>query len=233
MARKRLEIVSFFRNSAGLQVRRFMDQVKRLQDASSMSLVIHVNAIHGDSHDNTAEWLLVESANRNIALSLIEHSHGQREFGSTEEPDRLAALTNLGNAGLASVSPEADFVWYVESDLIWTPQVVHELIIRVVNNGKPCVVAPLVFAGPHFYDVFCYRKNGARFAPFHPYHSELAHDGTLTPVDSIGSQFVTTGEVARTCRMAPGTVLMGFCADAWAQGYPVFVDASLRVDHPA
>lgn len=229
---KNLTILSFFRNSAGLQVQRFLGQVAALR-AAAPHLAIHVNAVYGDCVDDTATDLIVQAERRNLALSLIQYDHGGPVFGSTEGPERLNALTALGNAGLDSIDPEAELIWYVESDLIWQPSAVLDLIVRLEARAEDCIIAPLTFAAGLFYDVFCYRKNGARFAPFYPYHSELNHDGLLTPVDSVGSQFLTTGKVARACRMAPGTVLMGFCADAWAQGYPVYVDARIRVDHPA
>jgi hypothetical protein len=127
------------------------------------------------------------------------------------------------------VHDEDDVLVYVESDLVWDAPT----IVRLVSQVKPGtdVVAPLIFAGEHFYDVWAFRKNGARFGPFHPYHSELNHDG-LTVVDSVGSCLIMRGEVARRCRIIDDEALVGFSRDVWAKGYNIHCDSRERVRHP-
>lgn len=175
---------------------------------------------------------------RNFDLVIVECNHGGPHFGSTEHPDRMEALSKVGNAMLSSVGDNHDVVIYVESDLIWDAETICSLVEHVIGkpgvnylHGECDVAAPLIFAGEHFYDIFVFRKDGDRFSPFPPYHSGLASYG-LTDVDSAGSCLVMKGEVARRCRIRNSDVLIGFCADAKSQGYRICVDPSLRVNHP-
>lgn len=222
-----LVIVSFFRNNEGLYIHRFMEQVSRLLP---MIPSTRVSAVYGDCIDRTLEHLLRRAEEHNVLLNLTEHSHGGPVFGSTEAPERIVALSGLGDAGLASVERTDDFVLYVESDLIWSAQTILSLLLTLQALSGPGIIAPLVFAGEYFYDVFCYRKDGSRFSPLPPYHFGLNLNG-LTAVDSVGSCFVMHAEVARNCRMK-GNVLLGFCQDARDHGYSIAVDARERVYHP-
>ena len=92
------------------------------------------------------------------------------------------------------------------------------------------IVAPMIFAGPMFYDTFVFRKNGQRFKAEAPYHPHL-HPYELTTVDSVGSAFIMTPDVARSVRMTTG-VLVEFCNNARALGHRVAVDPTLRIEHP-
>jgi hypothetical protein len=225
-----LAILSFFRNSAASgQAQRFMRQAALLRDAWGGP--VRVIAVWGDCADATPHVLMRQAEEHGLALQLHEHSHGGPVFGSTEAPARLIALSRLGNAGLELVRETDDLVLYVESDLIWTANTIAALAAHVLA-GETQVCAPLIFAGEAFYDIWAFRKNGHRFGPFYPFHGELRHDGQLTDVDSAGSCLLMRGEVARACRMAEGSCLVGLCADAWAKGFRVAVDASLRVVHP-
>lgn len=224
-------VLSFFRNSAWGQAQRFMKQAAALRDTlQANGDRMRVIATHGDSSDNTEGALIDSALEHEMALTLVRADHGGPVFGSTESAERLEALSYVGNKGLSAVLKQDDAVFYVESDLIWSPETVMSLLEHL-RLGRADVVAPLVFAGELFYDVFVFRKNGARFSPFHPYHSELNHDG-LTDVDSAGSSLVMRGEVARRCRIQNNNVLMGFCQDVWDNGFNVRVDAKLKVYHP-
>jgi hypothetical protein len=227
----RVAVVSFFRNAAGLQVNRFLNQCALLAQAPEHA--IRISAIFGDCVDRTAEHLVMGAAERNLALTLCEASHGGPEFGSTERPERLHALSIVGNTGLRTITEEDDYVFYVESDLIWSSATVLNLLRTLSSFERPSVLAPLIFAGEHFYDVFCYRgRDGERFSPFYPYHRQL-REGGITPVNSVGSGFVMHGEVARNCRIVDDNVLIGFCKDVWEKGYSVNVDAREYITHPA
>lgn len=227
----KLVILSLFRNSAGYPIRRYMRQVAELQElAEAYDLKIHLIAVHGDCTDDTKGQLMDGATSRNIAMTLVERSHGGPVFGSTEHPERLKALSYVINGGLEAVTEDVDAVFYVESDLHWEPRTVLSLLEHVQDDGNP-MVAPLVFAGEHFYDIFVFRKNGVRFSPFHPYHKDLELNG-LTSVDSVGSAFMMRGEVARHCRIHDDRALLGFSQNVWDQGFSVKVDARLQVVHP-
>jgi hypothetical protein len=229
-------VLSFFRNAAHGQVQRFMRQAAALRDAlHRTNHRMRIIAVYGDCIDNTKDALIDAALQHQFALTLVEFNHGGPVFGSTEHPDRLRVMSTVGNAGLEAVLPQDDAVFYVESDLVWSPETVLALLERLGNGVD--LVAPMVFAGtdgnnrPVFYDLFVFRKDGHRFGPFYPYHNELNLEG-LTKVDSVGSGFVMRGEVGLSCRIRNQNVLLGFCEDVWSHGWNVNVDATQSIYHP-
>lgn len=257
-----LAVLSFFRNSVIRgQVERYLDQVAALRHhldtvrQPGEAWAIRVYAVWGDCVDETPRALIRGAERRALRMTLIERSHGGPEFGSTERPERLRALSWVANGGLEAIQDE-DYVLYVESDLVWEPATVRHLLAVLqateehpddAPDGWPApidVVAPSVVAGaPYkredtggeyrdvFYDIFVFRKDGDRFSPFWPYHRGVAHDRP-THVDSVGSCLVMRGDVARACRVIEDNALLGFCKDAWAKGFGVACDLRVKVRQP-
>jgi hypothetical protein len=223
---------SAFRNAAGPQIGRWSSQCCSLEmRLESWNISFRMIAVEGDSTDNTTNQLL-DLQIAGAPLSIIHHNHGKRVFGSTEESDRLEALSEVGNAILSSVKKDDDILIYVESDLIWTADVVIYLIGAVMSGYD--VIAPMIFAGENFYDIFVYRGlDGERFSPFSPYHLSLLTDSSLpVEVESVGSCLVMKAEVARKCRIKDSRALLGFCKDARERGYRIWVDKMQRIEHP-
>lgn len=224
---------SAFRNAAGPQIARWASQCCSLEmSLENIGYTFGMVAVEGDSTDNTVNELhaLGESG---APISIVTCNHGQRVFGSTEESDRLEALSQVGNAILSSVNESDDILIYVESDLIWDAKT----IISLIDTLMVCeldVVAPLIFAGNLFYDVFVYRGlDGERFSPFPPYHKHLTLSESLpVEVESAGSCLVMRAEVARKCKIKDGRALLGFCKDVRENGYHIFVDPTQRIYHP-
>ncbi len=217
--------VSAFRNMSG-RIAGYLDQVKTLQDSHSVRVV----AVEGDSLDRTAEELVRLSDATGVRLSVHTHNHGQRVFGSTEDADRLEALTGVMITGMGAVTSSDDVVVYIESDLRWDSTQILNLI-KIVERGEVDVVAPLVLHNATFYDVFVFRKNGRRFAHRLPYHPELSPTG-ITEVDSAGSCLVMRSEIARRVRPDGKLGLISWCKGARAAGFLVGVAAELKVTHP-
>lgn len=234
-ANMRFVVASAFRNAAGQQINRWMDQVLNLRRELRQKYFCYLRAVavEGDSTDATQAQLqaLATKVSGLFELEIVTCNHGGPVYHSTESPQRMEALSKVGNAILGSIRENDDIVIYVESDLIWDGATISALIDHVVA-GESDVVAPLVFAGNNFYDVYLYRKNGERFGPFPPYHSQLNALG-LTDVDSAGSCLVMRAEVARKCRIRDGRALLGFCDDVRANGYSIKVDSTLSIRHPA
>jgi len=237
----RLVVGSAFRNSAGQQVERWIDQVVKLHgDAGVLGIDVRAVAVEGDSVDSTYEQLRLHAAQlaeRGIMLNVRQHHHGGRAWGSVEDPERMAALSGVGNAIVDAVDADDDYMFYVESDLIWEPLTVLSLTMRAAGTGKGFDnYSPLVFAGECFYDVWGYRGlDGSRFAPFYPYHSTLTGLHSVASgveVGSVGSCILMQGEAARTVRTSAGA-LVEWCSNARARGYRMMVAPDLRVVHPA
>lgn len=218
---------SAFRNAGKHQVARYMSQAAELRNVLN-GHTFRVRAVEGDSVDDTAEQLRAEAATRNLTLDLAIRNHGGPVYYSTEQPERMAALSMVGNGILEGVNDQDDVLVYVESDLIWQA----DTMVRLMNQlgiGRD-VIAPMPFAGSAFYDIWAFRVNGTRFGPFAPFYSKLRLDQP-TPVDSVGSCLVMKAEVARQVRMTTGA-LVEFCANARGVGFKIFCDARERIQHP-
>jgi hypothetical protein len=225
----RIALGSAFRNMAGAPLRGYVEQMADLRDAlRAKGHVLRWIAVEGDSYDATRQQMREHSERLLVASEFITRNHGGPHYSSTEAPERMKALSYVGNGILESVHEEDDVLVYVESDLLWTPSTILRLIDQLAQGID--VIAPLIFAGECFYDVWAFRKNGSRFAPFAPYHSDLG-DG-LTTVDSAGSCLVMRAEVARQCRIINDEALVGFCRDVWSKGFGIYCDPRERVLHP-
>ena len=222
-------VLSFFRNSErNGQVYHFFAQLERLQLAWDGPL--RAVLVYGDCVDRTFAALEDQASRLGIDATIVEYSHGGPEFGSTESLQRMQALTGLMNFGLDHIRCGDSLVWYVESDLIWSADVVPRLY-RSLRDGFADVVAPMPFAAGAFYDIWGFRKDGERFSPFHPYHRKLDHHG-LTEVDSVGSALLISGAVARDTRAKDDRALVGFCDALRARGGRILVDARELIRHP-
>lgn len=226
----KITLGSAFRNSAGRQIDNYLLQAHGLREALvAMGHELFIVAAEGDSTDRTQQEL-----DRMLGVLpgvRVDCTHGGPVFGSTEEPARFKALAGVGNAILANVPKDTHALVYVESDLLWAP---HEILnlLEHLHEGEIDVVAPLVYAGSCFYDVFAFRgMDGERFSPFHPFHSSI-NGKLMTEISSAGSCLVMRAQVAHECRVPPEDGLVGFCRDARARGYRIWLDKSGIVRHP-
>lgn len=226
----RIAIGSAFRNSAGPHLSRYVNQLAKLKECCDRrGDTLRWIATEGDSRDNTRMEIMRFAEYLPISMELAIREHGGPVYASTEEPARMKALSYVGNGILESVNEVDDVLIYVESDLLWKPETLYRLIEQL-EPGKD-VIAPLIFAGEAFYDIWAFRKNGHRFGPFHPYHGDL--DLTQpTAVDSAGSCLVMRAEVARQCRIIEDNALVGFCKDVWSKGFAIYCDPRERIYHP-
>jgi hypothetical protein len=221
-------IGSAFRNCAGI-VSRWQHQVEMLQEHLGP---LHLLMIWGDCIDGTLQRLMQAASDlRPASAQFVERSHGGPVFHSTENPDRMKALSFVGNGILESVDDDIDVLIYVESDLVWDPKTMVHLIDRL-RFPDVDMVSPLIFAGDLFYDVWGHRGlDERRLSPFHPHHPDVKFDGALTPMSSVGSCLVMRGEVARRCRIIEDNALVGFCKDVRTKGFHIWLDATQKVRH--
>lgn len=227
-------VLSFFRNVCDRRVHQFMQQVADLITDSRRSDISLV-AVYGDSKEDMPEILERQAQKLKVPMTLVRHDHGGPHYGSTENPARMRDLSGVANAGLDKVYALTlgnCQVLYVESDLLWDPHTILRLFEKLRLSRYADAIAPLVFAGEHFYDVYAFRGlDGSRFAPFAPYHADLKID-ELTEVSSVGSCFVMKGTLLRDTRIINDGALIGFWEAALRNGHRVFVDSTERVEHP-
>lgn len=222
----RIAVGSAHRSSAH-NVERYLRQVSDLERILRDGDTLRIIAVEGDSVDNTRERLIRESAVFALQLELVTCNHGGPHFGSVDTPERMRALSMVGNAIFEAVRPDDDVLLYVESDLMWNAVAALALIDRMRESDFD-VLVPLVMAGRAFYDTWAFRGlDGARFGPFAPYHSQLHND--LMEIASAGSCLAIRGEVARRCRIRNDNALVGWCEDVRNNGYRIAVDPTLIV----
>lgn len=224
----KVAVGSAFRNM-GPRVMLYMERVAALRDALPND-TLRVIAAEGDSTDNTRDALKLAADYHDVRLNFVECSHGQRIFGSTEEADRMIALSKVGNAIFEGVQDD-DVLVYIESDLVWDAATIISLIHNArERTGGYDVFAPIVMAGKAFYDIWGFRgMDGERWIPFFPYHKECAmqdpEHGTVYPamveMSSVGSCLVMQGCVARVCRIRRNYCLVDWCEDARYHGYRI------------
>lgn len=239
-------VISTFRNAVGPQISAYFCQIDALANAlarrqpyTRLSLILG----YGDSDDGTGEALF-EAAADSIGALLIDVSHGGPLYGSIEHPQRFQQLAYVGNRLLDCVDASSDVVGIVESDLVWEPETMVQLIEDLEHLPPPYgAVAPMVMDGPDsFYDAFAFRRKGVRFTKQPPYHAdlpglveqdpELSHVISLVEVDSAGSVLFMDAELARQARFSEEEAIVGLCKDIYAHGGSVWLDANATVYHP-
>jgi len=225
-------IGSAFRNCAR-NAPAYFERVRAFADLVPQHRV-SVNAVEGDSIDNTRQALCIAAEMNHIHLNLVTCNHGGPEFGSTEQPERMVALSKVGNAIFESVKESDDALFYVESDLMWSPETARRLVNIATNMTGFDVISPLVLCGhtaPTFYDIWGFRGlDERRFSPFNPFYPGLEPGSeTIFEVGSVGSCLAMRAHVARACRIRNDYCLVGWCEDARSQGYRIGVQPNLLV----
>lgn len=223
---------SAFRAPSPGHADRYFHQIACLVKHAGSGHNIRAEVVWGDSPQKTLNTLETFARRWEVKATFTEFNHGQPWFGSTESPVRMRHLSDVGNKILEQVKPTDDIMVYVESDLVWDPHTIGTLIDTVHENRAGFdVIAPMIFAGRAFYDIWAFRKGGERFGPFPPYHHMIPSTG-FTSVDSAGSCLVMRGEVARNARMRNGGALVDWCADAIGQNFKIGVALEQKVYHP-
>ena len=218
---------SAFRNS-GSRALTYLERVVAFRDLVPWHQV-RVVAAEGDSTDNTREVLATGAAYHRLPIEILRCDHGGPVFGSTEHPERMTALSKVGNAIFDAVRHEDDALVYIENDLTWKAETIRQLVNAAVNYTGYDVIAPMVMASTAFYDIWGFRGlDGERFSPFAPYHPSYKSNEVFE-VASVGSCLVMRGHVARLCRIRNDYCLVGWCEDARSKGFRIAVRPDLIV----
>lgn len=229
-----IAIGSIFRNSTK-HIDRYIDQVYRLAHSEMMRPHnIHVIAVEGDSTDDTYAVLARDLRDAHVDYVLKQASHGGPDYGRVDDARRWSQIAMACNHVLESVRDDDDILVYVESDLIWSPKTVWDLIVSAcLPTPEPAVLTCMVWNGADgsFWDTWAFRKNGVNFQHWPPYHPNM-QIGTMA-LDSCGSILVMPGKIARQCRFQADDGIVGWCRDIRAHGYPIYLDPDLSIVHPS
>jgi hypothetical protein len=223
-----ITVCSAFRN-AQAYVARYFEQIAALdrlltQRGDTLALVLG----HGDSTDDT-DTLLLHYGLIDVPVLLIDCTHGGPVYGPVVDTQRFKQLAFVANRVLSAVDDDADAVVWIESDLIWEPGIVAELLnhLRWV-----AVAAPMVLDAPPaetWYDTFAFIRNGVNFTKAPPYHADLGSG--LLRMDSVGSFVAIQADVARRLIVPDADVIVGACAQVRRMGNSIVLDSSLKAYH--
>lgn len=221
-------IGSIFRDAEGY-AQRYADQVAALREAAPEQTFRTILA-EGDSQDNSYEVLKAL-----FDGSVFKRAHGGPKFGSVDSAERFRQFSFVYEAVLERVLPTDEAFIYVESDLVWNPEVVLGLM-RHLEKPEVDLVVPFISYQSRFYDTWAFQGlDGVHFGCYPPYHVSMLSRGPngLCELSSAGSCMVMRAEVARSCHFVPEELCcVGFCYHARSKGYRVWFDSSLTVYHP-
>lgn len=237
-----LKIMSTFHDTTDEYTQIYFHQIEELvkflkrDDVRREVGIIRIQLIlgYGDCGEDTYHRLY-DSVCQQFDGILVDVSHGGQVYGSVENEQRFKQLSYIGNQLLYICQDQIRSQWnglgrvrdrdkdslgrgysaFIESDLIWEPSVVVEIIkhlnaISLGGDKFPSVIAPMILdpippspvldawgrvrkdQSRHlFYDVFAFRKGGVRFVKYWPYHAALVGgndwDRGLLQMDSVGS----------------------------------------------
>lgn len=222
-------IVSAFRNSASY-IPDYFQRVNALEPKP------HLVLGYGDNADSTQELLQVYLLDY-FSYSLVDVSHGGQHYGSIVHPERFRQLAGVWNTLWKKIPADADIVAMVESDLVWEPQCLSNLIegVRYLQKrfSSGILLAPRInLPDGRFYDTWGFAANGRNFINRPPHHRELVNPPHYLEMDSVGSFVVMDGETARKLRWPKEDVVVGLCRMAKKKGARIFMDTQERVVHP-
>jgi GT2 family glycosyltransferase len=235
-----LAICSAFNNSIRRgDLWRYMAQVEALR----VDGATRVYAVEGDSTDGTYaalhDWAWTER--------VLKLDFGHPVKGSVTDPDRLLQVSIIASVARAAALADgwADWILWVESDLIWGPDLVERLYGRLAGAGD--MIAPWIAIQGHgngttdlaeleawpkddviFYDIWAFRKlpdGREHYGPFSP-----PPDGEVE-VYSAGSCLLASADLVRVTNGIGPEAIVSWCKQGRAQGYTVWCDGRTRVWH--
>lgn len=225
-------LCSIFRNSTKY-IDKYFEQISRLKimlEEEDKNLRLYLG--YGDSTDGTGE-LLHEACIHRFSAVLIDVSHGGPEFGPEVNATRFKQLAYCGNKVLEHLPLDTAQVIWVESDLVWYPNVLTRLLRLLDEYSAAC---PMIFdAGglSKFYDTWAFRIHGIPFTKDFPHHRHLMSNyGGIHHLDSGGSCMAIRGEVAHHVRFTNDEVFVGLSKQIWDQGGTLVLDSGCYVTHP-
>ena len=221
-------LCSAFRNATPY-LNRYLAQVAGLYEAlGAQGHALRCVWGEGDSTDNTREVLA--SARTMWQTTIVDCTHGGPVYGSIESWQRFKQLSHVGNVIWAAIPKDTDAVLYVESDLIWEPATLVNLLEALTIY--PAVV-PMIMDSPPaetFYDVWAFRRNGIRFTKRFPFHADFWPQSALQ-LDSAGSCIAIRWKLGQWLSF-PEDCFVGFCRLLHEQGGELYLCPELAVYHP-
>jgi hypothetical protein len=231
-------ICSIFYNSVAQgELLRYQHQIAALDWPHD---ALRVCCVEGDSTDltwdNLVHWHKTDRRVRCAKIDLHEPY-----LGSIDNPRRLRNCSVLASycRAMALRDDWADWVLWIESDLLWEPDLLKRLTAHDVDIVAPWVLVARDGNGvtdiPTLRQKQCvafYDSWGFRWTPERYFGGAPVRPIGLTQVWSAGSCLLAKADVARQSNQVNDKAIVGWCEQAHAAGYAVCVDPQTEVWHP-
>lgn len=223
-----LTIVTPMRDCAGA----FTEYLARVNSLDWPADDLRIVVAEGDSADMTPSLLRMWACD-DPRVTVVTADTGKPRYGSVVDPERFRVLATVFNAGLDAVDLEwTDCVLFLPADIMIEPDLARRLVASASSATGAHILAPFVWMGGQFYDVWAFTRNGQPFAPFR-LHVAASFGPDPVPMDTVGGTMLIHGDVLRAgVRYTEDEVDRGFCHAARAQGFGVFADPTINVYHP-
>lgn len=200
---------------------------RRIDTLAHPYAALRVVLVEGDSADNT--WARCwEWAAQDSRVTVVKRDTGKPHYGSIVHAERFEVLATVFNAGLDAVDTEwSDYVLFLPFDIRYEPDMLQRLLAHDVD-----MVAPLVWQGSVFYDIWAFSRAGAFFVNFSRDHAARHFGDALMEMDTIGGTLLMRSEiVARGVRYGVTDVDRGLSRQAADMGYRLWADPATHVEH--
>ena len=237
----KVALCSIFRDSESAgDLQPYMRQVEAL-DWPRECLRLYLE--EGDSTDGTFQHLSAWLANTHLG-AVWKQDTGAPRYASVEDEARFMHLDTIATRCRQRAIDDrwADYIWWLESDLLWEPDLLQRLIAHGVDVVAPWILANALAGGEReveklwalprevrwFYDTWAYRAlpSGFKFA------QTAYRPKKLFKVWSAGSCLLMTMKAAQASNQVTGGAVVGWCNLARAKGFHVWVDPDTVVWHP-
>lgn len=225
-----LTILCIMRNSLGY-MDRFLSQVNYVFQRFEPA---HLIICEGDSDDGTKQRLAQIAAHDDDTVhgdvTVVELDTGKPLMGgNVNHPSRWWTLEVAWNECIKHLEP-TKYAVCVESDLIWSPDVLSKMIAHL-DAGKGDVLAPMLMrenaiTGKYFYDTNGDRLHGINFSNYPPYHPEWDDNQQFMQLDVAGGMLVMKGETLNKATWKDQ------CTLHYAEGTKVVLDTRSEILHP-
>lgn len=217
----KVAIFSLFRDSTPQYIAEYLNRAKDITCPHDLEWFL----VEGDSKTPTLDYLKEAVANDH-RFKILNITTGIPFFGSVLHEARFRCLARTGNTALDVIAlSDYNYVWFIDSDLLYSPSLLGHLIGLGLE-----VVAPLFMAADAFYDTWGYRHlNGGSVGP---YLDWIKSREPIQILSAGGCVLFRHGYIASGARMREAEPIVGLCKECAKLGAAIWLDPTSVVWHP-
>lgn len=217
----KIAVMSLFRDSTEEYISEYFERAKSIPTKHKLTFFL----VEGDSKNDTFDMLKSRTF-RKRKFKAFKSDSGLPHMGSTVHEIRFKCLTRTANPIIDVIAEgEYDYFWFIDSDLMYSPDLLNNLIGLDLD-----VVAPLFMAGQAFYDIWGYRNmDGKSVGPHLGWINGLNH----VQLSSAGGCVLFKHEFIKSgARMTEAESIVGLCKECAKLGAKIWLTPKDVVWHP-